>query len=147
MSSDQSNESIKPLSGHCHCGKISFTVSPPFAHNAVCHCVDCRRSSGALAVHWAVVSEESLVLDPSVSPDDLTTYTGKTGSQRQFCRVCGTGLFFRNQQVIPGMVDIQATAFTEETPAPAPGAQIWVKERIPWWNALKDMKEFEQFPG
>jgi hypothetical protein len=94
------------------------------------------------------VPEAALKLGPSVNVErDITSYTGKTGSVRQFCRVCGTGLFFRSQGVLPGFVDIQGSTFDDDTPAPAPTAHIWTDERLAWWKDMKDLQEFEKYPG
>lgn len=76
----------------------------------------------------------------------VSTYIGNTGSQRQFCPNCGTGLFFRNEQALPGIVDIQAA--TLDDPASAnPQAQIQCAERLGWMTGLDDLPQFDRFPG
>ncbi|MEO0061808.1 MAG: hypothetical protein RLZZ08_368 [Pseudomonadota bacterium] len=128
--------------GGCHCGALRYRIDGDAAHNAICHCSDCRASSGAPMVGWLAVKEPQL----SVLSGNLATYTGKTGSQRQFCPTCGTGLFFRNADVLPGIVDIQSATLDNADAFP-PGAQIQCAERLQWMTGLADLPQFERFPG
>lgn len=128
--------------GGCQCGAVRYRIEGEPAHVALCHCADCRASSGAPAVNWLAVKEGQLTL----LAGDLSTYTGKTGSRRQFCPTCGTGLFFRNEQFLPGIVDIQAVTLDDAGNFP-PGAQIQCAERLEWMTKLSALPEFERFPG
>jgi hypothetical protein len=121
---------------------VRYRVDGDAAHNALCHCADCRASSGAPVVSWLAVQEGQL----TVLSGDLSTYTGKTGSQRQFCPTCGTGLFFRNAQTLPGIVDIQS-ATLDNAAAFAPGAQIQCAERLEWMTGLDALPAFARYPG
>ena len=93
-------------------------------------------------VAWFAVHEDQLTHTSGA----LSTYTGKTGSERQFCPTCGTGLFFRNPQFLPGLVDIQA-ATLDEADRVTPEAQVQCAERLPWMQELDAMPAFERFPG
>jgi len=129
-------------SGGCQCGAVRYEVQGEPVHNAICHCADCRASAGAPMVAWLAVKEEQFRL----TSGELSSYTGKTGSERQFCPNCGTGLFFRNQQFLPGLVDIQA-ATLDEADRVVPQAQVQCAERLPWISELNDVPAFERFPG
>ena len=129
-------------SGGCQCGTVRYEVEGEPVHNAICHCSDCRASAGAPTVAWLAVNEEQV----SLKSGELSTFVGKTGSERQFCPTCGTGLFFRNQQFLPGLVDIQA-ATLDEADCVVPQAQVQCAERLPWISELNDMPAFERFPG
>jgi hypothetical protein len=128
--------------GGCQCGAVRYRITGEALHNALCHCADCRASSGAPAVGWLAVKEEQLAL----LSGSLATYTGKTGSQRQFCPVCGTGLFFRNEDFLPGIVDVQSATLDKAAQFP-PGAQIQCAERLGWMTTLAQLPEFARFPG
>lgn len=74
------------------------------------------------------------------------TYRSSEHGERQFCANCGTGLFYRNAQSLPGIVDIQSG--TLDTPgAYPPGAQIMVKDRLGWTPAMTSLPEFHTYPG
>ncbi len=128
--------------GACHCGAVRFTLSGEPKHRALCHCSDCRASSGAPAVAWIAFAEDQL----RVEAGDLASYVGKTGSERQFCPTCGTGLFFRNESFLPGIVDVQ-TATLDSVEQDAPMAHIQCAERLGWMTSLDSLPEFDRFPG
>lgn len=128
--------------GGCHCGAVRYRLAGEPAHNALCHCSDCRASSGAPVVGWLAVQEGQL----SLLQGDLATYTGKTGSQRQFCPTCGTGLFFRNAETLPGIVDVQSATLDDAGAFP-PGAQIQCAERLEWMTGLDELPAFARYPG
>ena len=121
---------------------MRYEIEGEAVHHAICHCGDCRASSGAPMVAWLAVGEEQL----RVTAGEVTAYTGKTGSERQFCARCGTGMFFRNQQFLPGLVDVQS-ATLDDSAQVAPGAQVQCAERLPWVTRLTEMPEFERYPG
>lgn len=129
------------LSGRCLCGAISYEVSgePRFA--ALCHCVDCRRAAGAPMVAWAMFAEAALVLTKG-SPK---TINSSGTAMRSFCSDCGSGLFYRNAAVLPGLVDIQ-TATLDNPDALPPTLHIQTADRIGWMKHLTEMPEFSRFP-
>ena len=129
-------------SGGCHCGAVRYEVEGEPVHNAICHCSDCRASAGAPMVAWLAVKAEQF----TQTSGEVTTYTGKTGSQRQFCPKCGTGLFFRNEQFLPGLVDIQA-ATLDDGDKVAPQAQVQCAERLSWVTEINELPAFDRFPG
>lgn len=128
--------------GGCHCGAIRYRVSGEPEHVALCHCTDCRKSSGAPMVAWAAFTEESFAL----TNGEPRTFNSSGASMRSFCPDCGTGLFFRNETFLPGLVDIQ-TATLDDPDAVRPQAHIQTAERIGWMAHISDMPEFERFPG
>lgn len=130
------------LQGGCQCGAVRFEVDGEAVHNALCHCSDCRASSGAPVVGWFAVKEEQF----RQLQGEVTTYHGKNGAERNFCPVCGTGLFYRNQAMLPGLVDVQSATF-DEAATLVPQAQIQCAERLPWMENLAALPVFERFPG
>ncbi|KPL69031.1 aldehyde-activating protein [Erythrobacter sp. SG61-1L] len=128
--------------GGCQCGTVRYAIEGDPVHHALCHCADCRASAGAPMVAWLAVKESQLHL----LSGELSTYEGKNGALRQFCPLCGTGLFYRNEAVMPGLVDIQS-ATLDDTARLVPGAHIQCAERLPWMTMLGELPEFERFPG
>lgn len=128
--------------GGCHCGAIRFEVGGEPAHVALCHCGDCRRSAGAPMVAWAAFRDDALNLlqgEPAAFSSDGT-------GRRNFCGTCGTGLFYRNEAVLPGLVDIQVGVF-DDAEALAPGAHIQAAERLGWMKTQHELPAFERYPG
>jgi hypothetical protein len=65
---------------------------------------------------------------------------------RSFCADCGTGLFYRNAELLPGIVEIQSVMIDDPDALP-PGAQIQTAERIGWMKHAHEIPAFERFPG
>ncbi|OCC24032.1 aldehyde-activating protein [Croceicoccus estronivorus] len=128
--------------GGCQCGAVRYQITGEAEHSAVCHCADCQASSGAPIVAWLAVKEDRLTLKQGAP----ATYHGKNGAERQFCPNCGTGLFYRNANILPGIVDIQS-ATLDDAAAAAPSIQIQCAERLPWVTGLNNLPEFERYPG
>ena len=131
------------LTGGCRCGAVRYRaeVDDPTRHG-LCHCEDCRRSSGAPAVAWLAVPKDSF----SLTRGEATRWDGNGGAERYFCGSCGTGLYYFNEAVLPGIADLQS-ATLDEPGALAPSVQIQCAERLDYMAKLGDMPEFERWPG
>ena len=129
------------LTGRCHCGAIRYEMPEQVLHHALCHCTDCRRHAGAPAVAWAMIPADQLKLrgEPAI-------YHSSEHGRRHFCAACGTGLFYVNESMLPGMIDIQ-TATLDNPDALPVQAQIQVAERIGWMRTAHELPEFERYPG
>lgn len=66
-------------------------------------------------------------------------------AMRSFCPDCGTGLFYRNGTVLPGMVDVQA-ATLDNPNALTPTIQIQTAERLDWVTHMNELPGHERFP-
>lgn len=128
------------LSGGCQCGAVRYAVSGEPAHAALCHCKDCRRSAGAPVVAWAAFPEAGFTL----LQGKVTTYNSSGASMRNFCPTCGTGVFFTNAEVLPGLVDIQIATLDDPDMLP-PRAQVQVAERIGWMASAHELIEIQRF--
>ena len=129
-------------SGGCHCGAIRYDVDGEPPHVALCHCSDCRRSAGAPMVSWAAFTEDAL----TVTQGQTITFNSSGAAMRSFCGTCGTGLFYRNADMLPGIVDIQSVTLDDPEALP-PDAHIQVAERLHWMDDLDSLTRFERFPG
>lgn len=131
-----------PRTGGCHCGAIRYEVEGEPQHVALCHCSDCRRSAGAPVVSWAAFAEDELKVTHGV-PE---TFNSSGSAMRSFCGTCGTGLFYRNAEILPGIVDIQSVTLDDAEALP-PGAHIQTAERLHWMDSLDALPKFNRYPG
>lgn len=128
-------------SGQCHCGKIRYEITGDPEHVALCHCADCRRCAGAPVVAWAGFKADQIALTAG-SPK---VRNSSAASMRSFCADCGTGLFYRNEEHLPGTVEVQL-ATLDNPDAFAPAAHIQTAERIGWMSKAHELPSFERFP-
>ena len=128
-------------SGGCHCGAVRYEMTAEVAHHALCHCTDCRKASGAPAVAWAMAAADQVTITGKP-----LTYASSEHGRRLFCGACGTSLFYTNDVVFPGMIDVQSATLDDPDAIPLQ-AQIQTAERIGWMTHLGDLPEFERYPG
>jgi hypothetical protein len=126
--------------GRCHCGSIRYEMPADVLHCALCHCGDCRRHAGAPMVAWAMLPADRLRVT-----GEAVVYRSSEHGRRHFCGACGTGLFYVNEAMLPGMVDVQ-TGTLDDPDALAPKMHIQVAERLGWMRTAHDLPEFERYP-
>jgi hypothetical protein len=127
--------------GGCQCGAVRYEVSGEPQHVALCHCEGCRKSAGAPMVAWAAFAEDEV----KVLQGDAKTFNSSGNTMRSFCANCGTGLFYRNQDFLPGVVDVQLVTFDDPS-AYAPGAHIQTAERVSWMADAHTLNAFDRYP-
>ncbi len=93
-------------------------------------------------VTWAMFPETAFTL----TKGQPKTFNSSGTAMRSFCADCGTGLFYRNATVLPGIVDIQSSTFDDPEALP-PVVQIQTAERLHWMKQLHELPEFERFPA
>lgn len=92
----------KPVSGSCLCGAVKFRAVVKAPEMDVCHCSMCRRWSGG--AFMAVPCGEIEVADTT----ELGVYVSSEWGQREFCRACGSSLFWRMRDGSDSVVSLQA---------------------------------------
>lgn len=81
------------LEGRCLCGAVTLTIDGGHvAAVGVCHCVMCRRWSGALHASFEATASAVTVVGPVVR------YPSTEFSERAFCGTCGSHLWMRNNE-------------------------------------------------
>lgn len=129
------------LTGQCHCGAIRYEMPDEVLHHALCHCGDCRRHAGAPMVGWAMLPVNQLRVS-----GEPRVYRSSEDGRRHFCGDCGTGLFYTNEAMLPGMIDVQSGTLDDPDALPAQ-AHIRTAERIGWMKTAHELPAFERYPG
>jgi hypothetical protein len=65
--------------------------------------------------------------------------------RRHFCSTCGTGLFYVNESILPGIIDVQSATLDEPNAVKAQ-AHIQVAKRIGWIERAHDLPTFDRYP-
>jgi hypothetical protein len=136
-----SKEISMTLTGGCHCGAIRFEASGSPKTHALCHCGDCRRHSGAPLVGWAMYAHDAV----KVVRGTPKVYESSAHGRRHFCPDCGTGLFYVNARILPGLIDVQSATFDDPGAIPAQ-AHIQIAERITWMERAHELPAFNRYP-
>jgi hypothetical protein len=128
--------------GGCHCGAIRYALSGDPMHHALCHCADCRMSAGAPMVGWAMLKSDQF----RITRGEAKEYASSEHGRRYFCAACGTGLFYRNQALLPDITDVQSATLDDPAAIP-PQLHIQTADRIDWMRTAHTLPEFERFPS
>jgi len=129
------------LAGGCHCGAIRYEVEGEALTHALCHCSDCRRHSGAPMVGWTMYPQEAV----KITKGAPKIYESSQHGRRQFCPNCGTGLFYSNAEVLPGLIDVQSATYDKPDAVPA-RIHIQVAERISWMECAHELPKCDRYP-
>jgi hypothetical protein len=127
--------------GQCHCGAVSYEMPAETRHSAICHCSDCRRHSGAPLVAWGLVGRDQLKVE-----GETKEYSSSENGRRHFCPECGTALFYTNEQIFPGLIDVQI-ATLDDPEEISPNMQVQAAERIRWMERIGSIPSFDRYPG
>ena len=125
------------ITGGCLCGTVRYDATGPACDVTHCHCLDCRRSSGAPFVTWASFRRSEFRFT-SGQPRELRW----AGRLRSFCPQCGTPLTF-----LAGLdaddLDVTVCSF-DEPAAVTPADHTWVEDRLPWIRLADDLPAYGQ---
>lgn len=77
--------------GRCECGQVAFEVDEVRETVTICHCSQCRRTSGHL---WGSTHASFDAVRFS-RQEGLVWFASSEFAKRGFCRFCGSSLFYR----------------------------------------------------
>ena len=82
------------IKGSCLCGGVKYEAEGPVTVIARCHCVQCRKASGAEFATNGNVEEKGFRI--VAGKELLASYESSPGKARVFCGRCGSPLFKRD---------------------------------------------------
>jgi hypothetical protein len=141
-------EEFAPLTGRCHCGSLSYSVSGEPEGQGICYCRDCQRISGSGFLPWLFVSASFLTLVGSSQVKHVCGISS-TGTEKvvSCCTECGSCVFGgrygidKNHTIYAGTLDDDCVARF------SPKIAMFVKDRPAWATLQVGLKEFERMPG
>jgi hypothetical protein len=124
--------------GGCLCGGVRYRVAGEARTSAICHCVSCRRASGAQSVAWVVFPSEAF----SFVSGDPAEYRSSSGVSRTFCGRCGTSLTYQHD----GNADsIDVTTASLDLPDELPPTRhVWLEDKVSWESVDDGLPRFER---
>lgn len=124
--------------GGCLCGKMRYEVIGEPLASAICHCVSCRRASGAQSVAWVTFSFDGF----SFVSGDPAGYRSSAGVSRGFCSSCGTSLTYRHDSD-PDFIDVTTASLDLPDEFP-PTHHVWLDDKVGWENVIDGLPRFEK---
>lgn len=112
--------------GGCFCGAIRYEAEGDPGVVTHCHCLHCRRTSGAPFVTWVEFPAERF----SFTRGTPQSFESRPGVTRTFCPSCGTPLTYRLAET-PGTVDLVACSL-DDPGGVTPQDHVFFDRRISW---------------
>jgi hypothetical protein len=129
------------VKGSCLCGGARYEIDGGIELMAHCYCSICRKHHGAPFVTFVGVNSSDFRW---VKGQDLVvTYESSPGTQRAFCRVCGSSL---PPPVLHGPTSFLPAGTLDDDPGARPQAHVFVASKAPWVEIHDDLPQFDEFP-
>lgn len=88
------------MRGSCLCGEVSFEIDADLRDPIACHCMQCRQQSGH---YFSAVAAPKTALRLTADAQ-LRWYRHTETARRGFCGICGSTLFWRDDDGAKVMV-------------------------------------------
>lgn len=126
------------LEGGCMCGAVRFRSEGPWRDIALCHCSQCRKTSGHF---WAASATPTVALE--IEEDgDLVWYKSSDAAERGFCAACGSSLFYRRFGT--DMTSVGAGCLASTGPLAA-YRHIFTADKGDYYAITDDIPQFEVY--
>ena len=131
------------VNGGCLCGRVRFRVSGPFDEFHLCHCSQCRRSTGS--AHAANIFTRPDRIEWLAGEDMVTRYLPDQPGviSKAFCSHCGSLVPYTSLQ--SGRLIIPAGSL-ESDPGIRPDDNIFWDDRADWYDAGIEAPRVAQDP-
>ena len=124
------------LRGGCMCGAVRYEADGDPFHATLCHCIDCRRASGAPALAWFSVRRAVLRWTRGTP----VLHASSPGVQRQFCGRCGTQLTWHSVDV-PDEIDV-TTCSLDDPDAIPPADHTYHAQHVRWLHLADGLPRY-----
>jgi hypothetical protein len=91
-------------------------------------------------VAWAAFPQAQFRL----TQGEPRSFISSGAAMRSFCPECGTGLFYRNPDMLPGLVDLQIATLDDPEAMP-PRVQVQTAERIGWMADIDAIPAYKRW--
>jgi hypothetical protein len=114
------------LTGSCLCGAVRYRTALPNLPPTLCHCVSCRRATGAHALGLYTVKRDTLTYAQGQPVD----YASSPKVLRGFCGRCGTSLSYWHADW-PDEISMTIASLDDPAVA-APVDHTWMADALAW---------------
>ena len=129
--------------GGCLCGRVQYEVTGPFEAFHICHCSQCRRSTGSAHASNIFTSKDKIQwlagenLVKRFDPDEAGVIS------KAFCTHCGSLVPYISAK--SGKLIIPAGGLSED-PGIRPQDNIFWENRADWYDTVSEAPRFDAFP-
>ncbi|QVM07772.1 hypothetical protein D8B26_002463 [Coccidioides posadasii str. Silveira] len=133
-------------SGSCLCGHVKYQLTGEPSNASLCHCLNCKKTSGSAFWCTGWFSKKQMTLTAS-SPSDLKTYEDRdteSGSPlwRKFCSNCGSTLFAESPRTDDFIVVALGSLDKDQKPWNTT-IEVYAKDDYGWVPQKEGVKVFQ----
>ncbi|EJT99575.1 hypothetical protein DACRYDRAFT_23671 [Dacryopinax primogenitus] len=121
------------LSGQCLCGETTITLGQDFDSQIVCHCWDCKQTSGSAFSTNVLCPQKDVTITGPVKEYNIKAPSGNTVT-RIFCSNCGSAISHKSVAFGESQA-IQTGNFRDFAKVPF-GTELFVKDR---WTGIPEV--------
>jgi len=131
------------VNGECLCGHVKYVVTGPFSAFHICHCSQCRRSTGS--AHASNIFTTPDRLEWLSGDDKVVNFLPDEPDviSKSFCSHCGSPVPYISAR--SGKLIIPAGSLSED-PDIRPEDNIFWSDRADWYDTVLKAPKFEGFP-
>ena len=127
--------------GGCLCGAVRFRAQGEPMDVASCHCINCRKMSGAAFATFVVFPPEKFAWIQG----ELGTYAATPDLVRAFCRDCGSPVSSWRESERKKWIIVWAGAL-DQADQLKPRHHIFAKDELPWLHMEDGLPRYDLFP-
>jgi len=130
--------STEQHTGGCLCGAVRYRVTGAPLRVGLCHCSQCRRQTGSALpsfVTWPLDRLELTKGKPS-------RFRVSDNATREFCRDCGSPLFWRPAQ--DDRITVLLGSLDDAEAMPKPSYELWTERRMHWVPQFEGITSYRQ---
>ena len=130
------------IEGGCLCAEVRYQIGAPPRSMTHCHCSMCRKAHGSAFATFVEVARSDFRF--TKGEDSLVRFESSPGSQRPFCRQCGSTLLFDPEG--EDSLWVAAGSFDGD-PGCRAEVNIFVASKAPWFQLTDDLPKFDVDSG
>lgn len=127
--------------GGCLCGAVTFRAEGEPMDVASCHCINCRKMSGAAFATFVVFPPDRF----KWLSGELQTYAATPDLVRAFCGDCGSPVASWRKSESDKWIIAWAGAL-DQADKLKPRHHIFAKDELPWLHLNDGLPRYELFP-
>ena len=130
--------------GRCLCGQVTVELTGEALAVSLCHCVNCKKTSGSAFSVIAIVLKSSIRFKGKVS---VFHDVGSSGNafERCFCPGCGSPVESRSELLASRGITIVKASLFDDTSWLKPNEQIFCESAQRWLNG--GVEGIARWPG
>jgi hypothetical protein len=127
---------MNPITGGCLCGSVRYRATGIPTRPTLCHCMTCRRASGAHALGWLTFATRDFQFTANLPAQ----FRSSPAVLRSFCSNCGTPLTYARDDS-PQRIDVTLGSLDAPESIP-PADHTWMCDAVAWDRPRDDLPQY-----